>query len=66
MCCVSLVFAIKSAKELKGHKGRLKFTLLSQLKKDIEVKGLKLDTINDLYILRSLAKDKLFWKNMID
>ena len=61
---LSLQFAIKSNKLYKGRIGKHQFNLLRTLKEDLKLRNLKLETIEDLDSLKSIASDRKKWKEL--
>ena len=62
---LSLTFAMKKMETLTSIRGRPVINLLDTIIKDIESRGLKLNTADDIEPLRELAKDSKAWDEFI-
>ena len=60
----SVKYAITSSQFLKGRLGRPRINLFNTIQGDLKDRGLALKTIDDLDVVRSVAQDRVLWRNM--
>ena len=62
---LALVFAIDGC-SAKSRRGRHQVNLFNTIKSDLVLRGYSLSNIDDLYVLRDVAKDRKKWRSLYD
>ena len=60
---VALSFSVDGCPS-KSRRGRHQINLFNTIKSDLNIRGFNLETMNDLYILRDVAKKRAKWKEL--
>ena len=62
---LALVFAIDGC-SAKSRRGRHQVNLFNTIKSDLVLRGFSLSNIDDLYVLRDVARDRKKWRSLYD
>ena len=62
---LALVFAIDGC-SVKPRRGRHQVNLFNTIKSDLVLRGYSLSNIDDLYVLRDVARDRKKWRSLYD
>ena len=62
---LALVYALDGC-HAKSRRGRHQINLFNTIKSDLNLKGYSLDCIEDLYLLRDVARDRKKWKRLFE
>jgi len=63
---VSLVFAISNPLNSKGRQGRPRLNLFNLLRDDLKERKLDFNTMDDLLVVRELAKSRSGWRKLFN
>ena len=61
---LALRYAVSSSEHLRGRRGRPRSNLFSTLINDLREHSIELSNIDDLLELKSIASDRVIWRNM--
>ena len=61
---LALHFAVDANTRLPGRIGRHQDNLLRTIRKDLSVRGIKLQNIDDLHTIRTIASNRITWNMM--
>ena len=61
---LAIRFAVTSAEQYRGRRGRPRINLFGTIQKDLEEHNISLKTIADLNSLRQLAVNRVMWRSM--
>ena len=60
---VALTFSVDGCPS-KSRRGRHQMNLFNTIKSDLDIRGFNLETSNNLYMLRNVAKIRAKWKEL--
>ncbi len=63
---LALRYAINSSTSLRGRRGRPRTNLLSFIQADLKEHNIKLNGVDDLFYLKTIAYDRAHWRNMFE
>ena len=58
------MFAIGERPKMKTRRGRPVINLLDEIKRDVNLRGFKFETLEDIVKLREVATNLIFWNNI--
>ena len=62
---LAIRFAITSAEQYRGRRGRPRINLFGTIQSDLKEHGINLKTVADLNVLCELARNRVLWRSML-
>ena len=61
---LAIRFAITSAEQYRGRRGRPRINLFGTIQSDLKEHGINLKTVADLNVICELARNRVLWRGM--